>query len=189
MDIGGGSTEFVRVDGDRVRGVLSTRLGVVKLTEAFLRTDPPAPEEMHAAARAVKARIVKARGEALAGLSVQEPLVGTAGTVTTLAAMDLRLDPYDPARVTGYVLSHDRILSLQDTLSSQPLAQRRMIPGLEPARADVIVAGTIICATVMEVLGFSSLTVSDGGLREGILIDWLERIFNPPENGGHTSSS
>jgi exopolyphosphatase / guanosine-5'-triphosphate,3'-diphosphate pyrophosphatase len=176
MDIGGGSTEFVRADGDQARDVLSIGLGVVRLTEAFLSRDPPAAEELQAASRAAKDLLIGVR-EALAGLSAQDPLVGTAGTVTTLAAIDLALDPYDAARVTGHTLSRGRIAALLEVCATRPLARRRTLPGLEPGRADVIVAGAIICGTVMDVLGFPALTVSDGGLREGILIDWLTRRF------------
>jgi len=102
-------------------------------------------------------------------------LVGTAGTVTSLAAVDLALVPYDPVRVTGHRLSRVRIAEMVDRLTSLPLADRRRVPGLEPARADVIVAGGVICLAAMDALGFSELTVSDGGLREGILLDLLRR--------------
>ncbi len=186
MDIGGGSTEFLRADGDRILTVLSTGLGVVKLTEAFLRSDPPQGAELDAATAAVNARFIRARQEELA--DVHAPLVGTAGTVTTLAAIDLALDPYDPARVTGHTLSRDRVAALLRTCASQPLSVRRTLPGLEPARADVIVAGAIICLSAMDVLGIDLLTVSDGGLREGILIDCLAGFFRPAPNPGSLTS-
>jgi exopolyphosphatase/guanosine-5'-triphosphate,3'-diphosphate pyrophosphatase len=99
--------------------------------------------------------------------------VGTAGAVTTLAAIDLALDPYDPDRVNGYRLSRTRVGTLCRELASLPLAERKRLRGLEPGRADVIVAGALICLAAMETLGFPGLLVSDGGLREGILLDLL----------------
>ena len=188
MDIGGGSTEFVRAESNRVRAAVSTGLGVVKLTEGFLHTDPPTPGEILGAREAVTARLVSARDKVLAGVGPAEPLVGTAGTVTTLAAMDLALERYDPARVTGHTLSCTRVAEILQACAAVPLAQRKTFIGLESARADVIIAGMIICIGVMETFGFPVLTVSDGGLREGILLDWLARFFSSPRTTGPASA-
>lgn len=184
MDIGGGSTEFLHADGLRTLAMVSTGLGVVKLTETHLRTDPPAPSELAAADEAIAPRLRRVRAEELRDVSPHDTFVGTAGTVTTLAAIDLRLAPYDPNRVTGHELARDRVASLLRELASLPLAARRTIRGLEPARADVIVAGALICLAAMDILGFSRLTVSDGGLREGILIDLIQRLANSPAPTG-----
>lgn len=180
MDIGGGSTEFVLADGPDILGMVSTGLGAVKLSEAHLRNDPPLREELAAVRGAVAARIARLKGKELPDLEPGAPpqavtFVGTAGTVTTLAAIDLALDPYDPERVNGHRLSRQRIETFARELASLPLGRRRQVRGLEPARADVIVAGALVCLGAMEGLGFSDLTVSDGGLREGILLDLLIR--------------
>lgn len=180
MDIGGGSTEFLLAEGPEIRGMVSTGLGVVKLTEALLTSDPPRPEEMAAVRDVVSDRMARVRTGDLAGLGLVPPeqdltFVGTAGTVTSLAAIDLALDPYDPQRVNGHRLPRARVEALGRELASLPLAQRRRIPGLEPARADVIVAGALVCLEAMDGLGLPELTVSDGGLREGILLDLLTR--------------
>jgi len=178
MDIGGGSTEFLLADGPEIRAIVSTGLGVVKLTETYLHTDPPRPAELVAIRDAASARMIRLRTQELPDLDRHEEIrsrifVGTAGTVTTLAAIDLALDPYDPDRVNGYRLSRARVETLCRELASLALAQRKQLRGLEPGRADVIVAGALVCLAAMETLGFPELMASDGGLREGILLDAL----------------
>lgn len=173
LDIGGGSTELLLAEGAAVRAAVSTGLGAVGLTEAHLVSDPPAAEELAAAAAAVRARVARFLTEELAGGARPESLVGTAGTLTTLAAIDLGLAVYDPARIAGHRLSRSRIGALVAGLAAQPLAARRRVVGLEPARADILPAGGLICLGVMEGLGFDRLTVSDAGLREGLLLEAL----------------
>lgn len=173
LDIGGGSAELLLAHGRVIRAVVSTDLGVVKLTEAHVKSDPPSAEELEAIRDAVAVRMARLRTRDLSGCAQGEILLGTAGTVTTLAAVDLSLDPYDPARVTGHHLSRERVADLLGELARLPLQERRRVRGLEPGRADVIVAGAIVCLGVMDGLGFADLTVSDGGLREGILLDLL----------------
>lgn len=178
MDIGGGSTEFLLADGPEIRAAVSTGLGAMKLTETYLQTDPPRPAELAAIHDAASARMIRLRTQELPDLDREEEtrgrmFVGTAGAVTTLAAIDLALDPYDPDRVNGYRLSRTRVGTLCRELASLPLAERKRLRGLEPGRADVIVAGALICLAAMETLGFPGLLVSDGGLREGILLDLL----------------
>ncbi len=176
MDIGGGSTELLLADGETVLAAVSTGLGVVKLTEKYLHADPPLPSELERVRRTAAERLDRARKVELFDRMPRDPfLVGTAGTVTSLAAMDLALVLYDPARVTGHRLTRARVAELLDRLTSLQLADRRRVPGLEPGRADVIIVGGVICLAAMDVLGFSALTVSDGGLREGILLDLLRR--------------
>ena len=175
LDIGGGSTEILLAEGLRILASASTGLGAVTLTERFLKTDPPDPAELDAVRRAAASRLGRLLREGFRGLTSDAVLAGTAGTVTSLAAIDLGLDPYDPGRVNGYRLTRDRVAELLRELASLPLADRRGVRGLEAARADVIVAGTAVCLAAMEALGAGCLTVSDGGLREGILLDLLRR--------------
>ncbi len=186
LDIGGGSTELLLADGPDVLAAVSTGLGAVTLTERHLAHDPPQAAELAAVRQSAAERIARARNEALRGLASGDAFVGTAGTVTTLAAVDLALTAYDPARITGHRLTRDGVARLLDRLASLPLARRRRVSGLEPARADVIVAGAAVCLAALDVLGFPALTVSDGGLREGILLDLLQRVAagNPPGDGG-----
>jgi exopolyphosphatase / guanosine-5'-triphosphate,3'-diphosphate pyrophosphatase len=179
LDIGGGSTELLLAHGQDIRAAVSTGLGAVKLTEAHVKSDPPTAAELGALRDAVAARIARVGARELPALGQGEILVGTAGTVTTLAAIDLSLEHYDPVRVTGHHLSRVRVAELLERLARLPLRERRQVPGLEPGRADVIVAGTIVCLGIMDGLEFTELTVSDGGLREGILLDLLASVRNP----------
>ena len=189
MDIGGGSTELLLADGETILAAVSTGLGVVKLTESCLQSDPPTTAEVERVHRAATERLDRVRRAELRGVTMEEDFVGTAGTVTSLAAMDLTLVPYDPARVAGHRLTRDRIQRLLQRLISLRLRDRRRVPGLEPARADVIVAGTVVCLAAMEVFGFFTLTVSDNGLREGILLDLLRRLAAPRPAMDHPSAS
>lgn len=181
VDIGGGSTELTLAAGGLPQASVSLPLGVVKLTERFLPADPPPA----AALAALRAHVREALA---AGIPFRAELrsaeaVGTAGTVTTLAALELGLDPYDPERVTGHRLTSARVRELLAWLAGIPPAERQRLPGLEPGRADVIVAGTCLLAETLAVLGFEGLTVSDGGLREGVLLDTLTRHFAPRPRG------
>jgi exopolyphosphatase/guanosine-5'-triphosphate,3'-diphosphate pyrophosphatase len=173
IDIGGGSTEFVLARGEVIEGIVSTGLGVVKLTEQYLVSDPPTIGELRGLKEVVGARVDRLRGE-LPGLEGAQ-LVGTAGTVTTLAAIDLALVTYDRQKVQGHRLGLARVMELLDRLAPLPLRERRGIPGLESGRADIIVAGAAILAVSMERLGYHELRVSNDGLREGILLDLLRR--------------
>jgi exopolyphosphatase/guanosine-5'-triphosphate,3'-diphosphate pyrophosphatase len=173
MDVGGGSTEFVLAKGEDIEAIISTCLGVVKLTEQHLVSDPPTPGELQALEEVVAERIDRLRGElpSLEGTW----LIGTAGTVTTLAAIDLALLTYDRERVQGHRLTLVRVRELFDRLAALPLRERRRVPGLEPGRADIILAGAALVSVSMEQLGYSEMRVSDGGLREGILLDLLKK--------------
>jgi len=173
IDIGGGSTEFVLARGEVIEGIVSTGLGVVKLTEQYLVSDPPTVDERRRLEEFVGARIDRLRRE-LPGLEAAQ-LVGTAGTVTTLAAIDLALVTYDRQKVRGHGLRLARVRELLDRLAALALRERRGIPGLEPGRADIIIAGAAILAVSMERLGYHELRVSNDGLREGILLDLLRR--------------
>jgi exopolyphosphatase/guanosine-5'-triphosphate,3'-diphosphate pyrophosphatase len=143
----------------------------VKLTEAHLKRDPPSREELESAANSIRQSIRHVPPSL--NIPAAAILVATAGTPTTLAAIDLRMTTYDGERVTGYRLSRNRILELLDHLCSLPLAERRKIIGLEPTRADVIVAGTLLTREILDLFAFDELTVSDGGLREGLLLHHL----------------
>jgi exopolyphosphatase/guanosine-5'-triphosphate,3'-diphosphate pyrophosphatase len=171
MDVGGGSTEFILADGECIRAMVSTGLGVVKLTEAHLSTDPPTPAELDALEGVLAVTIERLRGE-LPGLEATE-LIATAGTATTLAAIDLELGVYDRGKVHGHWVSLDRIAALFTSLARMPRRDRSRVRGLEPGRADVILAGAAILVASMERLGYQRMRVSDAGLREGVLLDLL----------------
>lgn len=169
LDIGGGSTEFILALQGQSPVVRSIDIGVVRLSERLLHHDPPTRHEI-AEARAWIQRettVVLAAMPRRTGLT----FVGTAGTITSLAAMALQLPAYDAARIHNYRLALNMITDLEKHLLSRSKAARIGMPGLERNREDVIAAGAIILRTVMEMLGEEECLVSDLGLREGILLD------------------
>lgn len=169
LDIGGGSTEFIL---DRLGQNPITRsidIGVVRLCERLLRHDPPTEEEVRHAREWITRETRAAVAEM--GDYRQATFVGTAGTVTALAAMAQKLPAYEPARIHNYVLKLDRIRELEQTLLSRTKAERIGLPGLERNREEVIAAGAIIIRTIMETLRQEECLVSDLGLREGVLLE------------------
>jgi len=171
VDPGGGSTEVIytsaSAEGPPERA-LSLEVGAVRLTEAFVRSDPPAPGELEALsarARAVVAALEPARGR---------PVVGVGGTATTLAALHLGLDRYDGARVHGTRIGLEAVAALRARLAALPLAAREEIPCLPRGRADVAVAGAVLLEALIDRLGAAELIVSDRGLRYGLLAEILE---------------
>jgi exopolyphosphatase/guanosine-5'-triphosphate,3'-diphosphate pyrophosphatase len=173
LDIGGGSTEFMLDRPGRGLVVRSVDIGVVRLCERLLHHDPPSPGEIRRARDWVR----KETESAVAGMPRRagRALVGTAGTITSLAAMAQQLPSYEPARIHNYRLTLETIADLEHMLLSRRKADRVGLAGLETGREEVIAAGAIIVRTVMETLGERECLVSDVGLREGVLIDLLQR--------------
>lgn len=169
FDIGGGSTEFIASHGRRVDAVAGTSLGVVRLTERFIHRHPVDDAEYRALRDFLAAELAGVR-ERL-GNPQPETLIGTAGTVTTLAAMEHDIYPYDPEKVHGLRLSRTAIERLNDELKAQSIEQRLKIRTLEQGREDLIIAGTAIVLETMNAFVCNELTVSEYSLREGILID------------------
>lgn len=173
FDIGGGSTEFVLAADNRVVASASLRLGVVELAERYpfpRAVDWPRYREME---DLVRARLVAELPPAIRRAGLRD-LVGTAGTVTTLAALDLGLTRYDAARVQGHRLPLAVVERLRDRLGALTVDERAALPCLEPGRADLIVAGVAITLAALHVAGADAVVVSDWGLREGILAEALE---------------
>lgn len=170
-DVGGATTELVLWRPGGVERWASLPLGVVYLTEGMLRHDPPGQQELEAVRRRVRSVLEEAlRGWGCRGAE----LIGTAGTPTTLAAMDQGLRDYDPRRVNGYRLSREGLRAWLERLRGMPAARRLEIAGLERGREDVILSGICILLELMELADAPQLTVSDGGLLEGALLAGLE---------------
>jgi len=170
FDIGGGSTEYIRFQDHTPLKIISTSLGVVKLTETFLLHDPPTQEEMRMLWAYVRKEMEKV-GERLG--KDPWPLLGTAGTVTTLAAIDMGLSVYQHEKVHGYTLRKVRIEEMLSDFLSLTRHERLRMPGLEEGREDLIIPGTVITLATMELWNQEVLRVSDLGLREGVLLDAL----------------
>ncbi|MGC3997918.1 MAG: Ppx/GppA phosphatase family protein [Anaeromyxobacter sp.] len=170
LDVGGGSTEWIVGEGPRPRGRVSLQLGAVRLTERHVRTDPIGRDGVTALRDAARAAL---EGAAALAPAPGARMVGVAGTVTTLAAVAQALPRHDAGRVHGAALARGEVDALVDRLAPLPLAQRAQVPGMEPKRADVIVAGAVVVSEAMRRFGFEALTVSDCGVRWGLLYDRL----------------
>jgi exopolyphosphatase / guanosine-5'-triphosphate,3'-diphosphate pyrophosphatase len=164
LDIGGGSTEFIFGTGTAVRFHTSLDIGSVRLTERCVRSDPPSAEDFARLHRELESALT-----AVPAPSSDALVAGVAGTVTTLYAVAHGIFPYEAARVQGGWLSRQALGETRARLASQPLAARRLIPGLQPERADVIVAGAVLLEHALDHLGAKGLRVSDRGLRWGLL--------------------
>jgi exopolyphosphatase/guanosine-5'-triphosphate,3'-diphosphate pyrophosphatase len=171
LDVGGGSTEFTWGDGPEPRGRTSLQVGAVRLTERLALPEPVGPTGLRALrSAAAQALLGLRRLEGVAELAGTR-LVGVAGTVTTLAAVEQALPAYDPLRVHGATLTLDQVEALTERMATMTVAARRLLPGMEPKRADVIVAGGAVVGEAMRATGFQRLTVSDRGVRWGLLYD------------------
>jgi exopolyphosphatase/guanosine-5'-triphosphate,3'-diphosphate pyrophosphatase len=168
-DIGGGSTELVLGQGGEVVFSTSMQTGVVRQTERHVSSDPPAAAELEALADEVRETIV----EAIASSPLPTPDVGlaVAGTPTSLAAIELELDPYDPAQVHGHRLSIETIQKILARLATMPLHERFEVTGLQPERAPTIVAGIVILIQVMRAFGLSEIEVSEHDILHGAALE------------------
>jgi exopolyphosphatase/guanosine-5'-triphosphate,3'-diphosphate pyrophosphatase len=167
VDIGGGSTEFV-VGTDRPEGSLSVDVGCVRLTEAWLHSDPPAPEELSQAVHVAREHVVDVIRE-VPGVKDARTLIGLAGTVTTVAAIELGLTEYDRDRIHHLRLSRAAVEEIFRTLATEPARERRHNPGLEPGRVDVIVGGVIVLVTILRTLDLGELLVSEADILDGLV--------------------
>ncbi len=165
IDVGGGSTELVVGAGREVGFNVSTQAGVVRQTERHIKHDPPAPAELEQLAADVREIVTEATSPEARG--IVERAIAVAGTATSLAAIAQRLDPYDPDKVHGYVVSGREAQRMLKELAAIPLDQRRRVPGLHPDRAPTIVAGVIILHEVMELFGLEEFEVSEHDILRG----------------------
>jgi exopolyphosphatase/guanosine-5'-triphosphate,3'-diphosphate pyrophosphatase len=170
VDIGGGSTELVSgPDGDGGPvAVRSLDVGCVRLTERFIDSDPPDRRSLDAARAHVDRLLEQAVAEAPA-LTGMRTLVGLAGTVAGLAAIDQGLDQYDRDRLHHYVLRIERVEAILGRLAGTDAAGRRAMAGVEAERADVIVGGTIVLLAVMRRFGFEECLTSEADILDGLV--------------------
>lgn len=168
FDIGGGSTEFIFTENQQVLASAGTSLGVVRLTEQFITRHPVDPGEYQNLTNHIREQLDRVHFRL--GEPDPEKLIGTAGTVTNLAAIDRKIFPYDPEKIHGLVLPVENIQRLFEDLKSKSLEQRLEIPSLEQGREDLIIAGTALVLETMATFHCCHLTVSEYSLREGILL-------------------
>jgi len=175
IDIGGGSTEFVLCLNQKVVWSRSIPLGVVRLTE-----DYPSPQVRYEAIAGALSELVTELVKACNSSKVDFTaltLVGTAGTVTTLAALDLQMTDYDWRRVNNYSLSLLRLQYWQSKLAPLSPVEREALPGMEVGRGDLIVAGLEITLCLMQQMNSDCLVVSDFGILEGLLLSMGSGVF------------
>ena len=167
VDVGGGSTEYIwGVDGS-VLDAVSIDIGAVRLTELFFNSDPPTDTELAAAramigerTRAVFERILAAKPNAL---------VAVAGTAPQLAAVLYSVEPYDPARIHGARITHGELQDLVAKLASIDLNARKLLTGMHPKRADVIIAGALILDETLQRLGIAEMVISEHDILDGLI--------------------
>ncbi len=172
LDIGGGSTEF-SYGTHSPETYRSVDMGSVRFTERFLISDPPKPEELSGAIQVARLHLDDVdREQSLMGRA--KSLVGVAGTITTIAAIEIGLERYDPTVIDGFVLTRKAAEDVFRTLATESVEQRKHNPGLEPARADVIVAGCCILVAVMRHWEMDKCLVRESDLLDGIAAELLE---------------
>jgi len=177
FDVGGGSSEFALIRREREPEFASLPLGVLTLSLARPLGNPPRPKALEALKQKIKERLEEFyRHNLQPHLSVTPHLVGTAGAVTTLAALALKMSRYKASRVNNLVLTRAQVAELAELLCRLPEAQRARLPGMEPAKAGVMVAGALIVLTILEIFQQDSLVTIDAGLLEGVLGEMAEEF-------------
>jgi exopolyphosphatase / guanosine-5'-triphosphate,3'-diphosphate pyrophosphatase len=165
FDLGGGSLQVARFRARRLVGALSVPLGALRVSDAFLASDPPAPREVRRLREHARGVLAAAGLQALAG---DEELVGTGGTLRNLAKIDQRARRYPIPRLHGYVLTRRRLREIVADLAGERLKKRGRVPGLNADRRDSVVGGGLVIETLVEALGADRVVVSGEGVREGL---------------------
>jgi exopolyphosphatase/guanosine-5'-triphosphate,3'-diphosphate pyrophosphatase len=181
MDIGGGSTEFIVTRDGVSKGAWSLEMGVVRLTEKFLGHDPPMADELEAMEDEIRGKITWLR-ERMGAEGVNPTLyngadalfIGTAGTITTIAALDQSLDEYERDKINNYRLSKERVDFFYKYLAGLTIKEKKGLAPLEQGREDLIIPGAAITKITMEAFDFNEIRVSDAGLLEGLIIKMTE---------------
>lgn len=167
VDIGGGSTEFAYGARD-CEGALSIDVGCVRMTERFLHADPPSAQELSNCLSVLELHWADVIRD-LPGAGLAPRFVGLAGTVSTVAAVEIGLATYDRARIHHFVLTKAAVEDVFRTLATESLADRRHNPGLDAARADVIVGGCCVLVSIMRTFGFGECLVSEADILDGLI--------------------
>jgi exopolyphosphatase / guanosine-5'-triphosphate,3'-diphosphate pyrophosphatase len=169
IDIGGGSTELVVGSGADLVFHISTQVGVVRHSERYLHTDPPTADELAALMEDARGVFEAAVPEGVRSRPVVG--IGVGGTATQLASIDLELVEHDRDRIEGHAVSRERLEELRDRLAALPLAERRDVTGLDPARAPTIVAGATILREVLGAFALDGFEASERDILWGVALD------------------
>jgi len=166
VDVGGGSTEFI-AGTEEPTGLCSIDIGCVRLTEQYLHGDPPTPEELSQAVTVVRDHLADV-DRLVPDARRARTLVGTAGTVWTMAAIELGVDAARSDLIDHFLLTRTAAEDVFRTLATEPIARRRHNPGLDPGRVDVIVGGAIVVVGVLRQFGFDAMLVSEPDILDGL---------------------
>ncbi len=163
IDQGGGSTEFIFGQGLDIEEVISLPMGIVNLTEGFIKHNPPTEEE-------IKNLLLYLDEKIKPVVRPVDTLVGLGGTITTVAALEYSIYPYDPSKINGLTLTKEQIKKWFEKLSRLTVEERKKIPQIEDKRAEAIVPGIAMFWRILENFGKYELIVSDWGVKQGALI-------------------
>jgi exopolyphosphatase/guanosine-5'-triphosphate,3'-diphosphate pyrophosphatase len=170
LDIGGGSTEMVCSSSGEIIDINTTPAGVVTLFEKHIHSDPPSAADMNSLKEECRTVALMANDRFGARIEPETVLIGTAGTATTLACIDMAIDISDWVKAHMHVIPLERLRKIADSLLCVPLGERALIKGLEPDRTDLIITGITLTIMIMEEMGFTEMLVSNYGLLEGALL-------------------
>jgi exopolyphosphatase/guanosine-5'-triphosphate,3'-diphosphate pyrophosphatase len=174
MDIGGGSTEWILCSGENPVGMGSIPIGVIKLLENCIKTDPVSETDISALNREILSAVEIFKKDIGNRLERKACFVGTAGTFSTLASLDLHLKTYSRGKIHLHRIPLHRLLDIRNRLVALPVKERMNVAGLEPGRADLIIPGIQFTISLMENFAFDELIVSDYGLLEGVFLESLK---------------
>ena len=178
LDVGGGSIQLMRLQSRRLAASVSLRLGAVRTTEAFLPGAEATPKQLKALRKHAAAELGQV--DWLAGGDGRRRLAGTGGTVRNLAVAAQRRAGDPDTGSQGYVVTREALADLVEELAGRPAAKRGALPGIKPDRGDVILAGAVVVASVLEAGGFESVEVTDATLREGLFFERFLGDREPP---------
>jgi len=167
VDVGGGSTEYIYGRDQEVYGATSLDIGSVRLSELFLKHDPPLEEELVE----VRKMIRKVADPVFSEIAAQNPsvMIAVAGTATQLSAVEYGVEPYDPEKIHGSKITLPQLKALIARLSSLPLEERKKVKGMHPQRADVIIPGALILEETLEALGLPEMVVGERDILDGVI--------------------
>lgn len=173
IDIGGGSTEWILYKDKQVVDKGSIPVGVIKLAASFIKTDPLSEADIAELGKGIASFLDSLSSRIEHRIDRDTCLIGTAGTFTTLASIDLKLETYSREKIHLHRISLEKLRDIRSTLFALPLRERKKIKGLEPERADLIIPGIQFTMNIMECFKFNELIVSDYGLLEGVLLETI----------------
>jgi exopolyphosphatase / guanosine-5'-triphosphate,3'-diphosphate pyrophosphatase len=171
VDMGGGSTEWILLRRGSAPLMASIPIGVIKLSGKYLKSDPAVQKEVDELENEIMSVLENLHMRIGRYFDNNILLIGTAGTFTTLASLDLELEQYAREKIHMHRIPLERLLTLFRRLIALPLEERKKTKGLEPERADLIIPGIIFTISTMKYFGFREITISDYGLLEGALLD------------------